>query len=204
MAFITRSAKKSSDAAFKVTLTGQSHFILIFWLRKVTRPNRINSVKWLWWILTRWPLFCKSGLCSYLWNLVDFFTLCKKSAKWFTTVQCTLYTYSVHRMTLQNHTSRMPNRINSVPWMNAVTSSPYHECTHSHQLRAINERSHTNSVPWMHAVCRLRQVTFISLTKRSFWPTAYIHGTEMVWLHSFMVRSWWDLVKWPYGVQKSA
>ncbi len=30
---------------FKVTLTGQSHFKLIFVLRKVTLPNRINSVR---------------------------------------------------------------------------------------------------------------------------------------------------------------
>jgi hypothetical protein len=28
----------------KVTLTGQSHLMLIFVLRKVTLPNRINSV----------------------------------------------------------------------------------------------------------------------------------------------------------------
>ncbi len=31
---------------FKVTLTGQSHFMLIFWLRKVTLRGHINSIKW--------------------------------------------------------------------------------------------------------------------------------------------------------------
>ncbi len=31
---------------FKVTLTGQSHFMLIFWLRKVILRGHINSVKW--------------------------------------------------------------------------------------------------------------------------------------------------------------
>ncbi len=31
---------------FKVTLTGQSHFMLIFWLHKVTLRGHINSVKW--------------------------------------------------------------------------------------------------------------------------------------------------------------
>jgi hypothetical protein len=30
---------------FKVTLTGQSHFMRIFLLRKVTLPGHINSVK---------------------------------------------------------------------------------------------------------------------------------------------------------------
>jgi hypothetical protein len=31
----------------EVTLTGQSHLMLIFSLRKVTLPNRINSVPWM-------------------------------------------------------------------------------------------------------------------------------------------------------------
>ncbi len=31
---------------FKVTLTGQSHFMRILWLRKVTLRSHINSVKW--------------------------------------------------------------------------------------------------------------------------------------------------------------
>ncbi len=95
-----------------------------------------------------------------------------------------------------------------------IASTSYHECTQSHQLRTMNARgpinsvpgtmnvrSHTNSVPWMHAVCRLRQVTFIQFNQRSFGPIAYIHGTELVWLRSFIVQSWCDLVKWPYGVQ---
>ncbi len=104
------------------------------------------------------------------------------------------YYCAVYTMTLQNHTSSMPNHINSIPWMHAVTSTPNNECTRSHQLR-MNERSHANSVPWMHAVWRLRKVTFFSfsLTRRCFGPIAYIHGTELVWLRSFMVRSWCEL-----------
>ncbi len=160
-------------------MTGQSHFLVVFLLRKVTLQNHINSVKWLWWILTRWPLFCKSlqwGLCSYVWKLADFFILCfKKSAKWITTVLCTLH--SVHK--------------NSVPWMHAVTSTPYRDFTQLHPLRTMNERGHTNSVPWIHAVCRLRQVTFIQINHRIFWAncvnpwyrvgvTPFIHGTELM------------------------
>ncbi len=95
------------------------------------------------------------------------------------------------------------------------TETPYHECTRSHQLRTMTLRCHINSVPWMNAVTptpyhectqfadSVKSLSF-SLTRGSFGPIAYIHGTELVWLRSFMVRSWWDLVKWPYGVQKSA
>ncbi len=32
-------------------------------------------------------------------------------------------------MSLWNHTSPIPNRINCLPWLCAVTSTPYHECT---------------------------------------------------------------------------
>jgi hypothetical protein len=132
-------------------------------------------------------------------------TKSKKSAKWITTVQCT---QKPSGMTLRNHASLMPNRINSVPWMHAVTSTPYHEWTRSHQLRTMNERGHTNSVPWMNAVTPTPYhecTQFVDSVKPPlFRPIAYIHGTELVWQRSFMVRSWCNLVKWPYGVQKSA
>ena len=55
----------------------------------------------------------------------------------------------------------LPNRINSVPWMNAVTPTPYHECT---------------QLVWIKVALRSRQ-------------TASIHGTELVWPLSFMLRS---------------
>jgi hypothetical protein len=90
----------------KVTLTGQSHFMLIFVLRKATLPNRINSV----------------------------------------------------------------------PWMNAVTPTPYHECT---------------QLVWIKVALRSRQ-------------TACIHGTELVWPRSFMVRSWCDRGHSWYGVDVTA
>jgi hypothetical protein len=50
--------------------------------------------------------------------------------------------------------------------MNAVTLTPYHECT---QL--------VFWLNWMKMTWRSRQ-------------TACIHGMELVWLRSFMVRSW--------------
>jgi len=68
----------------------------------------------------------------------------------------------------------LPNRINSVPWMNAVTPTPYHECTQlAQKILWLN---------WMKLSWRSRK-------------TACIHGTELVWQSSFMVRSWCHLVK---------
>ncbi len=73
----------------------------------------------------------------------------------------------------------LPNRINSVPWMNTVTPTPYYECTQlAQQILWLN---------WMKVTWRSRQ-------------TAYIHGTELVWRRSFMVRSLCDCVKSWYGV----
>jgi hypothetical protein len=65
----------------------------------------------------------------------------------------------------------------------------------------MNVRGHTNSGLWMYAVCWLRQVTLIQFSERIFWTncvhswygvgvTAYIHGTELMWLRKVMVRSW--------------
>jgi hypothetical protein len=108
-------------------------------------------------------------------------------------------------MTLRNHTSLVPNRINSVPWMHAVTSTPYHEWTRSHQLRTMNERGHTNSVPWMHAVCRLRQATFIQTNCVHSWygvgVTAFIHGTELMQFGKVALRSTKNSIKWLWPVK---
>ncbi len=126
-------------------------------------------------------------------------------------VQCTLYNF-IHGVTLQNHTSSMPNYINSVPWMHAVTSTPYLECTLSHQLRTMNERGHTNSVPWMHAVCRLCQATFIQFNQKIFstncvqwWyevcVTAFVHGTELMRFGKVTLRSTKISIKWLWPVK---
>jgi hypothetical protein len=101
-----------------------------------------------------------------------------------------------------------------VEWLCGVTpatcqmaSTPYH-CTRSHQLRTMNEWCHTNSITWMNMVTPTPYhecTQFVNWVKPLlFRPIAYIHGTELVWQHSFMVRSWCNLVKWPSGVQKSA
>ncbi len=43
---ISKKTNRCRLITFKVTLTGQSHFIRIFLLRKVTLRGNINSVKW--------------------------------------------------------------------------------------------------------------------------------------------------------------
>ena len=110
----------------------------------------------------------------------------KKSAKWISTVQCT---QESRGMTLRNHT-------NSVPWMLAVTSTPYHEWPRSHQLRTMNDRGHTNSVPWMHAVCRLRKATFIQTncvhSLYGVCVTAFSHGTELMRFGKVQKSVWSD------------
>ncbi len=110
----------------------------------------------------------------------------KKSAKWISTVQCT----------------QEPRG-----WLCGITPTPYHESSQSHQLRTMNERGHTNSVPWMNAVTPTPYhecTKFVDSVKPLLFRTmAYIHGTELVWQRSFMVRSWCDLVKWPYTKYKN-
>ena len=68
----------------------------------------------------------------------------------------------------------LPNRINTIPWISAVTPTLYHECTQLVQK--------TFWLNWMKVTWRSRQ-------------TACIHGTELVWPRSFMVWSRFDRVK---------
>ncbi len=60
----------------------------------------------------------------------------------------------------------------------------------------MNERCHTNSIPWMYATGLIKS-GFTELTNcvHSWYGvsvTAVIHGTELMWPRSFMVRSWCD------------
>ncbi len=79
----------------------------------------------------------------------------------------------------------LPNRINSVPWRNAVTPTPYHECT---------------QLVWIKVALRSRQTACIMVwswcdrvhSRYGVSVTAFIHGTELMCLRSFMVRSWCD------------
>jgi hypothetical protein len=132
----------------------------------------------------------------------------KKSAKWISTVQCT---QEPRGMTLRNHT-------NSVPWMLAVTSTPYHEWPRSHQLRTMNERGHNNSVQWMNAVtptpyheCTqfvdsvkpilFRPIAYIVHSWYGVGVTAFIHGTELMRFGKVALRSTKISIKWLWPVK---
>ncbi len=171
----------------KVTLTVTLSWY--FWLRKVTLPNHIISIKWLWWILTRWPLFCKS-LVRVVFLHMEFggFIYIMLKIRQMCSVHCTiLYMVWLCRIT---------------PAACQITSISYHECTRSHQLRTMNARGHINSEPWMNVVTpslyhectqfvdSVKPLSF-SLSRRSFQPIAYIDGTKFVWLRSFMVNAIW-------------
>ncbi len=164
MAFITRSVKNLQTPLNNFS----SHFDWskslypdFFWLHKVTLPNRINSVKWLWWILTRWSLFCKSLVRVMFLHMKfgGFLILCQKSTKWITTVQCTRNTLSVfaeshqqHAKSHQLHTMNARSHINSVPWMHKVTSTPYHKWMRSHQRWIMNAHSLLTPSSHIHSI----------------------------------------------------
>jgi hypothetical protein len=122
----------------QVTLTGQSHLMLI--------------------------LLTPYGECRFLPANTS-----KKSAKWIL-LYSVLCTQKPRSLTMLNHTSHIPNfhqlrtmtlrgHIDSVPWLYDITSTPYHEWTHSHQLRTMN--SHSLLTPSSH---------FHSLNQMIFWP----------------------------------
>ncbi len=163
---------------FNVTLTGQSHFMLIFLLRKVTLRGHINSVKW--------PPTCSllqlRGGGSNLDDWKKSLALCLlcamykrniKSAKWILlySIQCA---QKPLRVTLRNHTNRIPNRFNStnvrghiisIKSLYSVTPTPYYESSCKAELK------------WLDGVNKLR---------------------------TFIVRSWCDRVHSWYGVDVTA
>ncbi len=76
-------------------------------------------------------------------------------------------------MTLRSH-------INSVPWMNAATPTPYHECTQF--------------------VDSDKSLSF-SLTRGFFGPIAYIHGTELMRFSKVTLRSTKISKQWLWPVK---
>jgi len=60
----------------------------------------------------------------------------------------------------------------------------------------MKDRGHTNSVPWMYAIglneSGLTESTNCVHSWYGVGVTPVIHGTELVWPRTFMVRSWCD------------
>ncbi len=158
-------------------------------------PNRINSVKWLWWILTRWPLCCKSlvRVVSYeIWwislhyvfkNHLNELLLCS--------VHCTVYTET----TLCEITPTAC-QIASTPY-HEVTLTPYHEWTRTHQLLTMNAHSLSTLSSYFHSVYSedlLYQLYGAGVT-------AFIHGTELMRLGKVTLRSTKISIRWLWPVK---
>ncbi len=134
----------------------------------------------------------------------------KKFAKWITTVHCTVYTDHVEWL------------CGITPAPCQIASTPYHECTQSHQLRAMNDRGYSNSVPWMYTVTQtlyhewpgshqLRTMNARSLSTPSShfhsdqsWyrvgVTPVIHGTELMRFCNVALRTTKIRIKWLWPV----
>ncbi len=136
---------------FKVTLTGQSHFMPIFLLRKVTLRGHINSLKWPHHPRPPWT---KGGGTPSPAVEGPIRTTGEKPG----TLSTLCYVQKKHKI-------HQPNEFYCTLY--TVQCTVY--SVQSHQLRKVTLRSHTNSVVWMYAVCGLRKVTFIQLNHRIFW-----------------------------------
>jgi hypothetical protein len=127
----------------KVTLTGQSHFMLIFLLRKVTLRGHINSVKLPPHpqATVRPPLLNQRGGHNLLRLRGQFGRLEKKPS----TLSALCYVQKKHNIrqpnesycTLYSVQCTVYSRINSIKSLYAITSTPYNECTRLHQLHRI-------------------------------------------------------------------
>ena len=213
-------------------MTGQSHFMLIFLIPKgqFTKSHQLRKVTLVDFdcrLLTRWPLFCKS-LLPYLWNLADllYFIMLKIVYLLKIMVHCILIIHVAEKLCCEwttlftlivadtqrrliPHSSLIKDKKEKIRQTNfhctVYTGTTWNDFAESHRLRTMNARGHINSVPWMTGVTPTPYhecTQFVDSVKPlSFRP---IHGTELVWPRSFIVRSWCDFVKWPYGGQKSA
>ncbi len=138
-------------------MTGQSHFMLNFLLRKVTLRGHINSIKWPPHPQASVPPpEPKEGGHHLLRLRGQFGRLEKKPG----TLSTLCYVQKKHKI-------RQPNEFYCT----------LYSTVQSHQLRKVTLRGHTNSVLWMYAVCRLCKVTFIQLNQwifdRSDFPDFY-------------------------------
>jgi hypothetical protein len=165
-------------------LTGQSHFMLIFWLRKVTLRGHINSVKWAPHTQASVPPPpppTKGGGLDTLRRPGEgvgeskFGRLEKTPSSLFILSNVQKNKKSANQKNLTVHCT-----VYSVHWLYGITTAtcqiesiPYNECTRSHQLRTMTLRSCINSIKSLYAIT----------------PTPYIHSTRLHQLRTMNVRS---------------
>jgi hypothetical protein len=220
MAFITRSAqnlqmpRNNFQSHFDWTMSLDPWFFFTPW-GHFTKSHLLRKVTLVDFDKVARPCFARhlSGLCSYIWNLVDFFTFCRKSAKCAVyTVQCTVYTEYKEWLC----------RI--TPAACQIAPTPYHECTRSHQLRTMTERGHINSVPWLNAVTStpyhectqivdsVKSLSFSLTMQKIFWTncvhswygvgvTAFMHGTKLMRFGKVTLQSTKISIKWLWPVK---
>ena len=86
---------------YKVTLTGQSHFMLIFVLRKVTLRNHTNSVEWMYAIGPKNPMVSlnESDFMELVWPRTFIVRSWCNRVEWLygvnATVHCTVYSKKI-------------------------------------------------------------------------------------------------------------
>jgi hypothetical protein len=168
-------------------LTGKSHFMLIFWLRKATLPNYINSVKWILLFvifLQGYPLFCKSlvmvvFLCmefgGFFYIIFSKIVYLLKKVLWMEDPvysYCHIYTKKINCRTRHWWKTK---RKKSAKWISTV------QCTQ--EPREMTLWNHTNSVPWMLGV---------TSTQYHEWPRSHQlrtmnergHTNSVPWMHA--------------------
>ncbi len=164
-------------------MTGQSHFMLIFWLRKVTLRGHINSAP-----LTRRrvcpppPPRTKGGGTKKPAGVGGGSPIGRLEKKPSTEL-CAVYKRNIKSAANECHCTVYSVHRNHLEWLCGIESTPYLECTPSNQLRKVTLRGHTNSVAWMYAI----------------GPK-----NPLAKLRTFIVRSCCDRVHSWYGVDVTA
>ncbi len=178
-------------------MTGQSHFMLIFWLSQVTLRGQINSVKWPPSHAGECapPPTNGGGTHSPAVEGVPIWTTGEKTWQW--TLCCVQKKHKIRQMNAtvqctqkplksdfaesnQLHTLNVRDHINSAKSLYTVTTTPYHECTQLVQKILL-----LNSVHSLYGV----------------GVTAYIHGTDLMWLRKVTLQSTKISIKWLWPVK---
>ncbi len=157
-------------------MTGQSHFMLIFVLRKATLPNRINSVPWMN-AVTPTPyhectqlVWIKVALWSRQTACIHGTELVWPGHSW----------YGVDVTAVSHGTELMwPRAFMELSWCDSAKS--FHVVP-------------VYTVQWQFIRRIFSFLSFINDEK--------IHQISYIRTQPSTLRSWCNLVKWPYGVKK--
>ncbi len=173
----------------KVTLTDQSHFILIFVLRKATLPNRINSVAWMN-AVTPTPYHECTQLVWIKVALRSRQTACIHGTElvWQRSFTVRSYCDRVHSWYGVDVTAVIHGTELMWPWAFMVRSW----CDSAKSFHVVP----VYTVQWKFIWQIFSFLSFINDEK--IHQISYIRTQPC----PMTLRSWCNLVKWPYGVKK--